>query len=215
MHDSIIRVGIADDHAIVRSGLRQFLSEHVDLRVAGEAGSAAEAVALVRGTQIDVLLLDVSMPGQDGSDAIPAIRSHAPATGILVLSGYPAELYAPHLIRSGANGYLNKECPPSEIVEAIRTVARGRSYLPASLAHLRPLPLAARAAEGPLHGRLSEREFQVLLRLARGAAAGQIAQDMQLSVKTISTYRSRIFQKMGLSSNTDLTYYAIKNKLID
>jgi two-component system, NarL family, invasion response regulator UvrY len=214
MHDSIIRVGIVDDHAIVRSGLRQFLAEHVDLRVVGEAGSGAEAIALVQSTQVDVLLLDLSMPGQDGSDAIPVIRSQAPATGILVLSGYPAELYAPHLIRTGANGYLNKECPPGHIVDAIRTVARGRSYLPPGMDKL-PQQILTRNGEGPLHKRLSDREFQVLLRLARGGTAGQIAQDMQLSVKTVSTYRARIFQKMGLGSNTDLTYYALKNKLID
>lgn len=213
MHDSIIKIGIVDDHAIVRSGLRQYLAEHVDLRVVGEAGSAVDAVAMVQKTSVDVLLLDLSMPGQSGSDVIPTIRAKAPATGILVLSGYPAELYAPHMIRSGANGYLNKECPPSEIVEAIRTVARGRSYLPPSLAQL--IPLQTKADDGPPHEKLSEREFDVMLRLARGRSATQIAHDMALSVKTISTYRTRIFQKMGLSSNTDLTYYALKNKLID
>jgi len=211
MHDSIIRVGIVDDHAIVRSGLRQYLEEQVDLRVVGEAGNGAEAVHLVGGTPIDVLLLDLAMPGQSGNDAIPAIRAASPASGILVLSGYPAELYARQLIRQGANGYLNKECQPAEIVEAIRTVARGRSYLPASVAPLSPRQLA----NEPPHESLSPREYEVLLQLARGGSAGQIARDMSLSVKTVSTYRTRIFQKMGLASNTELTYYALKNHLID
>lgn len=213
MHDSIIKVAIVDDHAIVRSGLRQFLADHVDLRVVGEAGTAPEALALVGQMPIDVLLLDLAMPGQNGTDAIPALRARSPATGILVLSGYPAELYASHLLRLGANGYLNKDCQPGEIVEAIRVVARGRSYLPSHLAHL--APIQTRAGTGPAHGKLSEREFEVLLRLARGNTAGQIAQDMAVSVKTVSTYRARVFQKMGLASNTDLTYYAIKNGLIE
>jgi two-component system invasion response regulator UvrY len=215
MHDSIIKVAIVDDHAIVRSGLRQYLADHVDLRVVGEAGTATEALALVDTIDVDVLLLDLAMPGQNGTDAIPALRARAPGTGILVLSGYPAELYAAHLLRIGANGYLNKDCQPGEIVEAIRVVARGRSYLPAHLARLAPQAIQTRAGEGPAHSKLSEREFGVLLRLARGGTAGQIAQDMAVSVKTVSTYRARVFQKMGLGSNTDLTYYALKNGLIE
>jgi two-component system invasion response regulator UvrY len=211
MHDSIIQVGLVDDHAIVRSGLRQYLEDQVDLRVVGEASNGSEAVTLVASRRVDVLLLDLAMPGQSGNDAIPSLRAASPGTGILVLSGYPAELYARQLIRQGANGYLNKECPPREIVEAIRVVARGRSYLPASVQ-----PLSVLQA-GPLspHESLSQREYQVLLQLARGGTAGQIARDMQLSVKTVSTYRTRIFQKMGLASNTELTYYALKNHLID
>lgn len=211
MHDSIIQVGIADDHAIVRSGLRQYLEEQVDLRVVGEAGNGSEAVALVKSRRIDVLLLDLAMPGQSGHDAIPPLRAASPTTGILVLSGYPAELYARQMLRQGANGYLNKECPPTEIVEAIRVVARGRSYVPASVAPL----LSLQAGAAALHEGLSAREFEVLLQLARGGTAGQIARDMQLSVKTVSTYRTRIFQKMGLASNTELTYYALKNGLIE
>ena len=125
----MIKIGIVDDHAIVRSGLRDFFSQHVDLRVVGEAASGREAIDLVRNHEIDVLVMDLSMPGQSGIDAIAMVRAKAPATGILILSGYPEEHYAMSLIRQGASGYLNKECDPKEIVEAIRTISLGRRYI--------------------------------------------------------------------------------------
>ncbi len=125
----MIKIGIVDDHAIVRSGLRDFFSQHVDLRVVGEAASGREAIDLVRNHEIDVLVMDLSMPGQSGIDAIAMVRAKAPDTGILILSGYPEEHYAMSLIRQGASGYLNKECDPKEIVEAIRTISLGRRYI--------------------------------------------------------------------------------------
>ena len=210
----MIKIGIVGDHAIVRSGLRQFLSEHVDLRVEGEAANGREAIDLVRNKELDVLLMDVSMPGQSGLDALAMLRAKAPDMGILILSGYPEEHYAIHLIRQGASGYLNKECEPSEIVEAIRTVALGRRYLTPTVAELLAQQLH-RTDDAPAHERLSEREFQVFLKLARGETAGDIAKALSLSVKTVSTYRTRLMEKMGLSSNSDLTNYALKNRLID
>ena len=204
----MIKVGIVDDHAIVRSGLRQFLSEHVDLRVVGEAGNGREAIDLVREQEIDVLLMDLSMPGQSGIDALAMLRAKAPDMGILILSGYPEEHYAINLIRQGASGYLNKECDPQDIAEAIRTVALGRRYLTPTVADLLAQQLNRKE-------QLSEREFQVFLKLARGETAGDIAKSLSLSVKTVSTYRTRLMEKMGLSSNSDLTYYALKNRLID
>ncbi|PZU36772.1 MAG: DNA-binding response regulator, partial [Acidovorax sp.] len=132
----MIKIGIVDDHAIVRAGLRQFLSEHVDLRVVGEASNGREAIDLVRVHEIDVLVMDLSMPGQSGLDALAMLRAKAPDMGILILSGYPEEHYAINLIRQGASGYLNKECEPKEIVEAIRTIALGRRYLTPSVADL-------------------------------------------------------------------------------
>jgi len=210
----MIRVGIVDDHAIVRSGLRQFLSEHVDLRVAGEAASGREAIDLVRTTEMDVLLMDLSMPGQSGIDALAMIRAKAPDVGILILSAYPEEHYALNLIRQGASGYLNKECDPMEIVNAIRTIALGRRHITPAVADLLARQLD-RNSEGPPHEQLSEREFQVFLKLAKGETAGDIAKELSLSVKTVSTYRTRLMEKMNLSSNSDLTYYALKNKLID
>jgi DNA-binding NarL/FixJ family response regulator len=209
----MIKIGIVDDHAIVRTGLRQFLSEHVDLRVEGEAGNGREAIDLVRNHEIDVLM-DLSMPGQSGLDALAMLRAKAPDMGILILSGYPEEHYAINLIRQGASGYLNKECEPSEIVEAIRTIALGRRYLTPAVAELLAQQLN-RKDDAPPHEQLSEREFQVFLKLAKGETAGDIAKALSLSVKTVSTYRTRLMEKMALSSNSDLTYYALKNRLID
>ena len=210
----MIKVGIVDDHAIVRSGLKQFCSEHVDLRVAGEAASGREAIDLVRTAELDVLVMDLSMPGQSGIDALAMIRAKAPDVGILILSGYPEEHYAMNLIRQGASGYLNKECEPSEIVEAIRTIALGKRYITPAVAELLAQQLNRKNDAMP-HEHLSEREFQVFLKLAKGQTAGDIADALSLSVKTVSTYRTRLMEKMGLSSNSDLTYYALKNNLID
>ncbi len=212
----MINIGIVDDHAIVRTGLKQFFSEQVDLRVVGEAASGREAIDLVRSTpELDVLVLDLSMPGQSGIDALGMIRAKAPDVGILILSGYPEEHYAVNLIRQGADGYLNKECDPMEIVSAIRTIAVGRRYISPAVAELLVHQLNHKDGGGPPHENLSEREFQVFLKLAKGETAGDIATALSLSVKTVSTYRTRLMEKMSLASNSDLTYYALKNKLID
>ena len=210
----MIRVAIVDDHAIVRSGLRQFLSDHVDLRVTGEAADGREALELVRGGDLDVLLMDLSMPDQSGVDALAAIKARRPDLPVLILSGFPETHYATTLLRQGASGYLNKGCDPDEIVKAIRTVALGRRYITAQGAEM----LADGAAGGgsrPAHEQLSERELQVFLRLAKGETISHMADSMSLSVKTVSTYRTRLMEKMSLSSNSDLTYYALKNRLID
>ena len=210
----MIKIGIVDDHAIVRAGLRQFFSDHVDLRVVGEAGSGREAIDLIRAEEIDVLIMDLAMPGQSGLDALAMIRAKAPDMGILILSGYPEEQYALNLIRKGASGYLNKECDPADIVNAIRTIALGRRHITPAVAELLAQQLT-RKGDVPAHAQLSEREFQVFLKLAKGETAGDIAKSLSLSVKTVSTYRTRLMEKMGLASNSDLTYYALKNKLID
>ena len=209
----MIKVGIVDDHAIVRNGLKQFFSEQVDLRVAGEAGSGREAIDLVRNTELDVLVLDLSMPGQSGIDVLSMIRAKAPDVGILILSGYPEEHYAVNLIRQGASGYLNKECDPNQIVDAIRLISLGRRYISPAVAELLAQRLDDKNGHSA-HAQLSKREFQVFLKLAEGETAGEIANDLSLSVKTISTYRTRLMEKMGLGSNSDLTYYALKNSLI-
>jgi two-component system invasion response regulator UvrY len=209
----MIRIAIIDDHAIVRTGLRQYFSEQVDLKVTGEAANGREALELVRAGDVDVLVMDLSMPDQSGVDALAAIRARAPDLPVLILSGFPEEHYALTLLRQGASGYLNKECEPEEIVKAIRTVFRGRKYITASVAEM----LADGLGGDPdklLHEQLSEREFQVFLRLAKGETIGHMADSMSLSVKTVSTYRSRVMEKMNLASNSDLTYYALKNGLI-
>ena len=211
----MINIGIVDDHSIVRTGLRQFFSEQVDLRVVGEAASGRDAIDLVRNRpDIDVLVLDLSMPGQSGIDAMRMIRAKAPDIGILVLSGYPEEHYALNVIRQGASGYLNKECDPMEILHAIRTISLGRRYISPQVSQLLAQQLD-RKKDLEAHEDLSQREFQVFLKLAKGETSGDIAQSLSLSVKTVSTYRTRVLEKMNLASNSDLTYYAVKHKLID
>ncbi len=209
----MIRIAIADDHAIVRAGLRQFFADQVDLRVTGEAINGQEALDLVRGGEVDVLVMDLSMPGHGGVDALSAIKARFPELPVLILSAFPETHYATTLLRQGASGYLNKECDPEEIVTAIRTLARGRKYIPAAVAELLA-DGAAGDADQPAHATLSERELQVFLRLAAGETVGQMAEALHLSVKTVSTYRSRVLDKLQLQTNSDLTYYALKNGLI-
>jgi len=208
----MIRVGIVDDHSIVRSGLRQFLSEEVDLRVTGEARNGREALELARGGEVDVLLLDISMPDQNGVDALSAIKARFPQLPVLILSGFPEAQYATALLRQGASGYINKDCDPNDIATAIRTVALGRRYISPAVAEMLADGLVG--DDRPPHEGLSERELQVFLRLAQGQTVGQMAESMFLSVKTVSTYRTRVLDKLKLQTNSDLTYYALKNGLI-
>ena len=160
-----------------------------------------------------MLLMDISMPEHGGVDALQAIKARFPDLAVLILSGFPEAQYATTLLRFGASGYLNKECAPEDIVTAIRTVARGRRYVSPAVAELLA-DGAAGVVEQPAHELLSEREMQVFLRLAQGETIGHMAEQMFLSVKTVSTYRSRVMEKLKLASNSDLTYYALKNGLI-
>lgn len=210
---TMIRIAIVDDHAMVRAGLKQFFSEEVDFRVVAEASNGREALDIVRLGEVDVIVMDISMPGQSGVDALAAIRARAPDLPVLILSGFAEEHYATTLLRQGASGYLNKDCDPQEIAKAIRTVYRGRKYITAGVAERLAEALSG-DGDTPAHEQLSERELQVFLRLAKGETIGHMAQSMSLSVKTVSTYRTRVMEKMGLASNSDLTYYALKNGLI-
>lgn len=210
----MIMIGIVDDHAVVRAGLRDFFSTEVDFRIAGEASTGREAMDLVRTSEVDVLVMDLSMPGQSGMDVLASIRSRAPNVGILILTGHSEEQYAINLLRQGASGFLNKECEPQEINKAIRLIALGRRYITPSVAELLSKTLDAKKALSP-HQQLSEREFQVFLKLSKGLTVNQIGLQLNLSIKTISTYRARVMGKMNLSTNSDLTYYALTNKLID
>ena len=214
----MIRIAIVDDHAMVRAGLRQFFSDQADLAVVAEAANGREVLDIVRRGGVDVIVLDIAMPGASGVDALASIRAHAPALPVLILSGFPETDYATTMLRQGASGYLNKDCDPDEIVLAIRTLARGRKYISTGMAER----LASALARGlpdvqgdtALHELLSERELQVFLRLAQGEALGHVAKSLSLSGKTISTYRARVMEKLQLVSNSDLTYYALKNGLI-
>ena len=198
---------------MVRAGLRQFFADQSDFSVVAEAANGREAQDIARQGGVDVLLMDIAMPDMSGVDALAAIKARAPELPVLILSGFAEEHYATTLLRQGAAGYLNKDCDPQDIVNAIRTVARGRKYVSASVAEQLAEGLSG-GGDQPPHMQLSERELQVFLRLARGEAVGQIAEGMHLSVKTVSTYRTRVMEKMKLESNSDLTYYALKNGLI-
>ena len=208
----MIRIAIVDDHPVVRAGLRQFFSEQPDLQVVAEADSGRAAVDLARHASVDVILLDIAMPDQSGVDALAAIKARAPTLPVLILSCFPESHYATSMLRLGASGYLNKECDPEDIVNAVRTVCRGHRYISAGVAEQLADTLD-RGGRLP-HESLSGRELQVFCRLARGECIGQIAKSMSLSVKTVSTYRSRVLEKLKLASNSDLTYYALKAGLI-
>jgi DNA-binding NarL/FixJ family response regulator len=210
----MIRILIADDHAIVRAGLRQFIADQPDMEVTGEAASGSEAVQLVRGAEFDVVLLDISMPDRNGIDTLKTLKQLRPTLPVLMLSGFAEDQYAVNLLRGGASGYLNKEAASTQLVGAIRTVVRGRKFVSPALAQILADGVTG-DAERPLHAELSQREFQIFCKLAAGAAVSKIADELFLSVKTVSTYRTRVLEKMGMKSNADLTYYAIKNGLIE
>jgi two-component system, NarL family, invasion response regulator UvrY len=211
---SPLRVLIADDHAIVRAGLKQFLAEVPDITVAGEAGSGTEALELIRQGEWDVVLLDIAMPDMTGIDVLKRLRHDKPDLPVLILSIYPEEQYAVSMLRAGASGYLTKESAPEQLEQAIRKVATGHRYVSPALAELLALEVGGDAGR-PAHETLSQREFQVFSKLAAGKAVSEIASELCLSVKTISTYRARILEKMGMKNNAELTYYAIKNHLIE
>lgn len=210
----MINIGIVDDHAVIRAGLKALLSQEEDFFIAGEACNGNEALDLLRTTHLHVMLMDLSMPGRGGLDSITAIRAKAPELRVLIYTGLPEENYAVSLLQQGSAGFLNKDCDPSEVAAAVRTVVRGKRYISPSVANLLIQRLDEKKDSKP-HDQLTEREFQVFLRLARGERTAAIADGLFLSIKTVSTYRSRVMEKMGLITNQDLTYYAVKHQLID
>lgn len=210
----MIRIALVEDHAIVRNGLRQLFEGEPDCMVTAEAANGCHALDLVRKGGIDVMVMDIFMPEQNGIDALAAIKAHAPNLPILILSGLSEKHYAIALLQQGASGYLNKECAPQEIVQAVRTLHNGRKYITAGVAERLAEGVGVGVGDKPLHAQLSEREWQVFLRLAKGETIGHMAVSMSLSVKTVSTYRTRVLEKMQLESNSDLTYYALKSGLI-
>jgi len=210
----VIRVVIADDHRILREGLKQLLQSAPDLTVVGEAGDGHEVLAQVRGTDFDVLLLDMSMPGKSGMELIRQVKAERPKLRVLVLSMHEEHQYAVRSIRAGASGYLTKESAALELVAAIRKVAGGGAYISAEVAEQLALASMPRA-EGPPHTLLSDREYQVFRRLVAGAAVTQIAGDLNLSVKTVSTHKARLMEKLGVGNQAELIHYALKHRLSD
>ena len=210
----MIRVLIVDDHTILRRGLSQIISETTDMEVGGEAESGAQAIKLARAAHFDVVLLDISMPDRNGLDTLKQLKKEKPKLAVLMLSMHPEEHYAMRALKAGASGYLTKQSAPALLVTAIRQVASGRKYVSSDLAE----ELARTVGDDsgrPRHETLSDREYETLRLMASGKTLTDIAVEMSLSVKTVSVYRARLLEKMQLKNNAELTYYALKHKLVE
>ncbi|WP_417070740.1 response regulator [Niveibacterium terrae] len=213
MNPPTIRVLIADDHAIVRQGLRAILADTEDMSVAGEAENGVRALQMARGGDYDVVLMDVNMPDRNGIDTLKLIKKEQPKLPVLMLSMYPEDQYAIRALKAGAAGYLSKHSAPELLVSAIRQVASGKKYISASLAE--QLAEAIGEDDRPPHERLSDREYQTLCMIASGKTLTGIGEELNLSVKTVSVYRARLLEKMKLKNNAELTHYALKHGLVE
>lgn len=210
----MIRVMIADDHAIVRQGLKQILSETNDISVAGEAETGFEAIMIARQQAFDVMLLDISLPDRNGIEVLKQIKKDQPNFTILMLSMHNESEFAIRAIKAGAAGYLSKQSAPMQLVTAIRQVAAGRKYITSALAQELANAITL-DTEQPLHNTLSDREYQTLCLIAAGKSLSEISTNMCLSPKTVSVYRARLMEKLKLTNNSELVRYAIKHKLVD
>jgi two-component system invasion response regulator UvrY len=208
-----IKILIADDHPIVRAGIKQILAETSDMVAADEAGSGQEVLNLIQKKDYDVILLDISMPGRSGLEVLKDLKKEKPKTPVLILSIYPEEQYAIRALRAGASGYLTKSSAPNELVSAIRKISSGGRYITEALAE-KLASCFAMDLKTPLHETLSDREYQVMLMIAAGKTVTEIAGELCLSVKTISTYRTHILEKMYLKNNSEIARYAIQNNLL-
>lgn len=209
----MIKVILCDDHAVVRRGIRDTISEAVDIQVVGEAGSYPELREQLRKVECDVLVLDLNMPGRGGLEVLATLREEGSPVKTLVVSMYPEDQYAIRCLRAGARGYLNKAGEPAEMIAAIRTVNQGRKYVTPDVAQMLVDNLSAPESE-ELHASLSERELQTLQKIASGKKLSEIAEELMLSPKTVSVYRARVLEKLHLANNAELTVYAIRNSLV-
>ncbi|MEP6788339.1 MAG: response regulator transcription factor [Acidobacteriota bacterium] len=209
----MIKVLIADDHTIVRQGLKQILNLDPQIEVSFEAKDGNEVLEFLRGATVDVVVLDITMPGRNGLETLKDIKRLYPATAVIILSMHPKDQYAVRVLKAGASGYITKESATEELVDAIMKAYRGEKYIGAEVAELLADYVGHRAPDEP-HKLLSDREFEVLRLIASGKGITQIANELNLSVKTVSTYRTRIVEKTGLTSNSDITRYSIENQLV-
>lgn len=210
----MIKVLVADDHAIVRRGLRQILAETQDILVGGEAATASEVLRLVREQRFTAAILDISLPGASGLDLLADLRKERPDLPVLILTVHSEDQYAVRAIKAGAAGFLTKESAPDKLIEAVRKVASGGRYVSPELAERLASALAGESGGAP-HERLSDREFEILKMLASGKTVSEVAQELSLSVKTVSTHRTRILKKMGMRTNAELTAYAVRTRLVE
>lgn len=211
----MIEILAVDDHAVVRAGIQHFIANIPDMRIGGEAANAQEALRLIRERHWDIVLLDIALPDKSGVEVLKQIKREYPELPVLILSMHPENLYAIQILRSGASGYVQKEALASELVDAIHTILRGHKYISPALAELLTADPATLDMQKPLHEMLSAREYQIFYKLSQGDSVTRIAEELCLSVKTVSTYRSRVLEKMKMTSNADIIYYAIKQNLID
>ena len=207
------RVILCDDHALIRRGIRDTLAEQPDMQIVGEAGEYGELRTLLRSTSCDVLVLDISMPGRSGLDVLHVLKDEGSPIWVLIVSMYPEDQYALRALRAGAYGYVNKGADPAQIVAAVRLVAQGRKYITAEMAQMLVESLTTPAPEAP-HEKLSDRELQTLTMIASGKRLSDIAEELSLSPKTVSVYRARVLEKLGMANNSELTVYAIRNGLV-
>ncbi|MBT9503973.1 MAG: response regulator transcription factor [Burkholderiaceae bacterium] len=209
----MIQVMLCDDHALIRRGIRDTLSDASDIEVVGEAGDYGELRTLLRTKTCDVLVLDINMPGRSGLDVLHALKDEGSPVRVLIVSMYPEDQYAIRALRAGAHGYVNKGGDPALLVQAVRTVAQGRKYVTPEIAQMLVESLTAPVSE-QAHSKLSDRELQTLVMIASGKRLSDIAEDLMLSPKTVSVYRARVLEKLGLANNSELTVYAIRNGLV-
>jgi two-component system, NarL family, invasion response regulator UvrY len=210
----MIRVLVADDHAVVRKGLVQILSDTESIRVVGEAPNASDAIRQLRATPCDVLLMDVSMPGKNGIEAMKVVREEFPQLKVLILSMYPEDQFGVRALKAGASGYLTKDSAPERLIEALERIMAGKRFITTELAELLAESMGPAGDVAP-HHTLSDREFQTLRLIASGKKLSEIADTLSLSPKTVSVYRTRLLEKMRLSNNAELTHYAIKHGLVE
>ena len=210
----MIRLLVVDDHEVVRMGLRQVFSGRIDMEVAAEARTGEEAINLVREQAFDVALVDLSLADMSGADVLSRCKAIRPGMAVLIVSGYPEDQFAINLLKAGAAGFVAKDAPQENLLSAVVAAAQGRRYVSPRIADKLAQGLTGAGADVPSHAQLSEREFQIFCRLAAGQAVSDIARELFLSVKTVSTYRARVLEKMNFKSNADITYYAVKNQLI-
>lgn len=208
------RILLVDDHQLVRRGLAQIIQECPGMEVAGEAGDGQEAVDLARTVDFDVIVLDIALPGRGGLEVLPELKAARPNARVIVLTMYPEEQYAIRSLRDGASAYLTKGSAPEELIQAIQTVAAGKRYITPSVADKLATYVEDRSKRPP-HEALSGRELQVLVRMGAGKEVKEVAGELNLSVKTVSTYRSRILTKMGMQTNAQLIRYAVQHHLVD
>lgn len=214
MEQKIIRIVIADDHAFLREGIKKTIQDEIDMNIVGEASNANDALNIIREQNPEIVIMDISMPGKSGLDVLKDLKSFKNKSRILILSMHPEDRFAIRALKAGAFGYLTKESAPDELVKAIKTVLSGRKYVSKALAE-KLVDILSEDSDKLPHEQLSDREYEVFIKISSGKKALEIAAELSISIHTVNTYRARILEKLSMSSNVELTQYAMHNNLID